>query len=249
MIKKLLTKINIKIAKLRSRFISSPAGETNYALSSFGKARGSDATIFVVGANNGIENDPFVHHAINYGWRAVLVEPNPGVFSELVRTFGKLDRVKCINSAIGSNSRTLVLYTIAFSNKRWATGLTSSSEETLTKHFHNGWVQAMCERFGDSLPADPNEWIRIIEVPCKTISQLAKETEIDTIDILAVDTEGMDAEIVNNALDAGYLPEIICFEHLHLSSEVVESLLDRCSKNSYESSRDLNNIICIKKLK
>jgi len=246
MIKRILTKVFVRFKKRQSRFIESEADKTNEVLSGFGKSRGREATVFVIGANNGVENDPYVHHALDFGWRAVLVEPNPGVFADLQRTFGSLPRVDCVNAAIGNKSTPLVLYTIAFSAKRWATGLSSASETTLRKHFASGWVQQMCERFGDVLPTDPNEWVKPIEVRCKTVRELVQEAGVQCIDVLAVDTEGMDAEIVNNALDQGYRPEVICWEHLHLSPETNGDLVRRCEDLGYEVMSDTNNIVCRK---
>ena len=186
-----------------------------------------------------------MHQAVRFGWKSILVEPNPIVFDELVARFGKMSNVTCENAAIGAQTGNLVLYKIAFSTKRWATGLTSSSKNTLKKHFENGWVQQMCAQNGETLPSNPEEWIATINVPCRTIKQLTDENGSSRIDILAVDTEGMDAEIVNNALDEGFRPAIICFEHLHLTSNDVETLLVRCKNYGYKSFRDTNNVILL----
>jgi FkbM family methyltransferase len=244
MIKSTFARLRVWLRKRYSRYSETEADATKSVLTDFGKSRGANATIFVVGANNGIENDPFVHQALKFGWSAVLIEPNPRVFSELHRVFAGLPRIKCVNAAIGKTCGSLLLYTIAFSTKRWATGLASASEETLLKHFGNGWVQAMCERFQETLPTDPAKWVRPIEVPCKTIEQVASETGLKDLDILAVDTEGMDAEIVNNALDGGYRPEVICWEHRHLSHEANTDLIHRCEALGYHVQNDTNNVVC-----
>jgi FkbM family methyltransferase len=246
MIKSTFARLRVWLRKRHSCYSETGADATNSVLTNFGKCRGADATIFVIGANNGVENDPFVHQALRFGWNAVLIEPNPGVFSELHREFAGLPRVQCVNTAIGKNPGPLLLYTIAFSTKRWATGLASASKDTLLKHFRNGWVQAMCERFQEVLPTDPAEWVRPIEVPCKTFGQVAAETGAMRIDVLAVDTEGMDAEIVNSALDEGFRPEVICWEHLHLAAKVNESLIQRCETLGYEAVSDTNNVVCHK---
>jgi FkbM family methyltransferase len=249
MIKTIFARLRVWLRKRQSRFSDTHADATANVLTNFGKFRGANATIFVIGANNGIENDPFVHQALRFGWSAVLVEPNPEVFKELQHAFAGLPRIKCVNAAIGQRSRSLMLYTIAFSAKRWATGLTSASKETVLKHFSNGWVQSMCERFQETLPKDPAEWVHPIEVPCKTIRQVAGEVEAKCIDVLAVDTEGMDAEIVNSALDDGYRPEVVCWEHLHLAAKVNESLIQRCEALGYEAVSDTNNVVCHKQRK
>ena len=243
MFKSKLKYFSIKIRKFFLNFKETSAEETNNALDRFGKTHGSNATILVVGANNGIENDPFVQQAMRFGWKSILVEPNPIVFNELVTQFGNLSNVTCVNAAVGAQAGDLVLYKVAFSTKRWATGLTSSSIATLKKHFESGWVQMMCARYGETLPANSEQWISSLTVPCKNIKQLIQENGSSSIDILAVDTEGMDAEIVNNALDEGFRPAIICFEHLHLTVNEVESLLDRSKKYGYKSFRDTNNCI------
>ncbi len=243
-LKRCLLKFVVRQKKKKSGFVEAAADASDVALANYAKERGRDVTLLLIGANNGVENDPYVHRALQYGWRAVLVEPNPSVFRELQSTFKDVEGVSCVNAAVADHAGSLILYAIAFSDKRWATGLTSSSEATLRKHFDNGWVTLMCERFGDILPEDPNQWVRSIEVHCKTVVQVALEAGVERIDVLAVDTEGMDAEIVNHALDAGCQPEIICWEHLHLPEKVNGRLVRRCEGLGYKVSRDTNNMVC-----
>jgi len=246
MIKTLVYKLTYLLRRKLSRFQETEAKKTEAVLKKLGQKKNKQVLMLVVGANNGLENDPFVFYAIKYGWRAILVEPNPSVFIQLRETFRYQPNITCINTAIGPKKKKLTLHSVAFSEKRWATGLTSASRKVLLKHFTNGWVQQMCKQFSDTIPKKKSNWVKSYTVSCKTIKNVLNENRAHGLDILAVDTEGMDAEIVKSAFAQGYRPNVVCWEHLHISLSKNQELKKQCEKMGYKISQDTNNIICCK---
>jgi ABC-type xylose transport system permease subunit len=67
------------------------------------------ATGLLVGAFNGVDNDPLRAFVVRYDLRGVLVEPQPEPFAELTRTYDGCKRVKLRRAAVGLRSGTATL--------------------------------------------------------------------------------------------------------------------------------------------
>lgn len=167
-------------------------------------ARGS--LYFVqIGANNGLRNDPLhgwiIRHAADV--HGLVVEPLPDMFEELTRTYQEYPSIVPVRTAIHNTAQSLTLYRVTPqavpSDKDWMHGIASFSREHLLNH------------------GAPPEAIVEEEVPCMTFSALMDRHPLPRMDLLQVDTEGMDMEIIR-AIDfpSDRRPAIIRCEH-HLS--------------------------------
>ena len=70
-------------------------------------------------------------------------------------------------------------------------------------------------------------------VPAITLTQALVGTGIDHPDVLLVDTEGFDAGIVHIALDAGMRPNLVQYEHKHLTNRGRRCISKRLMRNGY----------------
>jgi len=173
-----------------------------------------------IGANDGITHDPIHKFIKRDKWQAVLLEPQKDVFEKLLQPLYANDKnVTTINAALGAQDGFQNIYRIAFSNARWATGLTSFNKAVLEKAFQNGHIAKQAKKEGVKIP--PNKADQIIENKIKvvSISTLFKQYPLNKIDVLQIDTEGFDFEIIKLFDLNNITPKSIIYENSHLSNE------------------------------
>ena len=198
--------------------------------------------ILQIGANDGVLDDP-VHGAIRrHGLAALLVEPLPDVFANLVKNYADLPGVKCVNVAVGRVAGEATLYRVWPGTEGlpdWTQGLASFNEAVLIKHA--SWPGVDRSKFLSA--------IEHVTVPVQPIRDLLS-SHPDIVDymMLQIDVEGYDLEILKSAAECDFLPQIICYEHKHLSHddqiEARQLLLDQ----GYTFQSDYNDTVAIKDL-
>lgn len=75
--------------------------------------------------------------------------------------------------------------------------------------------------------------LRTLSVPVTTLDLAAKNADMEHPCILVVDTEGYDGEVVGMALDLGWRPKLLQWEHKHLSREDRRRLTRRLAREGY----------------
>ncbi len=181
-----------------------------------------DEVYFIqIGANDGLVRDPLIHFiTLNKHWKGILLEPLPDVFSkELKPLHHKRQHIHLLNAAIGKDSGNAVIYRIAFSKKRWATGLTSFKKETLLSKIEDGYVERCAHKYGDKLPEDVSRWIAEEYIQTVTFDQLLDEYKLPQLNLLQIDAEGFDGEVIRMFPFHRLKPHIISFEHEHMKME------------------------------
>jgi len=146
-------------------------------------------TVVEVGANDGIfcsNSYPFIKR----GWKGVLVEPSPLVYSTLQNFYQRNDAVTLFNLACGSSEGSLPLYMGKDGQSSYAT---LSSEQSwwynATRSDHKVDVRvARLERILDEASCPAN------------------------FDVLSVDTEGFDYEVLCGLNLDRYRPKVIMTE-------------------------------------
>lgn len=180
----------------------------------------SDFFFIQIGANDGLINDPLVHLIRKYRWKGILLEPQPIVFKEKLTPLYKNYRgILLENAAISKEKGSLPLHIVSFSNKRWATGLASFVKESLLEKIENGYIEQCAKKFGDTLPAQKEEYIKEINVPTVSFADLFSKYTVQKIDLLQIDTEGYDWEIIQLFPFEIFQPRIISFEIERLSNK------------------------------
>ena len=150
-----------------------------------------------VGAFDGQFADPLAKILQDERVTAVLVEPQKKPFESLTKRYASNSRIRLVNGVVAAKEGKATLYV--------------PSEE--------GSPQASLDashyrRFGIE-----KSNVREVEVRAYSVASLLKECGLSKINVLQLDTEGMDYQILQWFFDAGQQPEIINFESLHLSKE------------------------------
>lgn len=166
----------------------------------------SDFTFIQVGAYDGVENDPVREWVRRYRWRGILLEPQERFCQALRRNYQDQPQLKIVNKALAQHQGTRTLYRINGDREglpAWAPQLASFQRDVLLSHAE----------------AIPDIEGLIVEEPvdCVTFDSLIAEFEVRRLNLLLIDTEGFDFEIIKMIPWERIRPDIIYFEHLHLS--------------------------------
>jgi FkbM family methyltransferase len=160
------------------------------------RAWGWSVELFLdVGANNGSTTLQALIRFPNV--RVVAFEPHPATFSRLTERVGNRSDVRLVNLALGAEGgeRTMFVYDSSILNS-----LVPNAQFAV--------------RFGKT--AVP------IVVPCSTVDLFCSEHSIAQIDVLKIDTEGLDFEVLSGArtmMDRGAIRFVyVEFNDIHPSS-------------------------------
>jgi len=161
----------------------------------------ADPGFFVVqiGANDGVSYDSVRPYVLEYGWRGVLVEPQPKPFARLLKNYEGVANVSFVNAAIATTRGKLPFF---------------ANEDDLL----GGFRQSVTRR--NALAGR----VRQIEVDAITFDDLVEREQISRIDLLVIDTEGYDLQILKT-IDFGKIrPRVIRYEICNLTDgEFAES--------------------------
>jgi FkbM family methyltransferase len=181
---------------------------------------GADLFFVQVGAFDGRTGDQLHEWIARYHWRGILVEPQPRYFAELQRTYADRPDLVLKNAAIGETRGTRTLYTIRDDVEGlpwWAPQVAS---------FDRAYVES--KQLRDPAGGDV---IESVAVPCVPFEDLL--SGIERLDLLQIDTEGYDAAILAMFDFDAYRPQIVRFEHVHLSASDHDSSIERLADYGY----------------
>lgn len=185
-----------------------------------------------IGANDGKSNDPIFPLVRDLGWSGIALEPVPAVFDLLRETYVGVDRVQCINAALGHRSGTATFYTVEDSPSEVTSyrvhQLSSFNLDTILKH--EPFVPRLRER------------LREIQVRTMTFADI-REMADRPIDVVQIDTEGFDAEIVRMLDLSASGPQLIQYEHAHLGKADQSDCIDRLVRHGYRIGRTRTDTI------
>lgn len=192
------------------------------------KALPPDATVLVIGANDGILADPS-NYVWQDGWLGVFVEPNPYVVEKLKRNRAGL----VIHKAISNTPGKLHLYTMtpaaaAAYEKVGANGtaLTSISREHIESRIRKNMPDTMNTMGIENM-------IERIEVECVPVHALKVKP-----DLIQIDIEGMEEAVVPDCLDLG--AKIVLWEHQHMT-DAAKGKLEALARSKGYTTRRLRN--------
>ena len=201
------------------------------ALCSWHHVHGSKALVVQIGANDGRINDPIYEQMVTFrtATKILLIEPQDDVVDHLKKNYRFHPQATVWNGAIGSTP-SLVLYRLkqryydVFTRRylqdspsyRVPTGFTSADHDHVLRHI------------AGNLPAEitPQEAIESVVKPCARLVDVlrAAEWEEKEIDILQIDTEGMDDEAIYASNLDVLQPVIINFEYRHIRGSRLQTL-------------------------
>jgi FkbM family methyltransferase len=170
-------------------------------------ARSRDFVFVVVGAFDGVENDPISRFIRGRDCRGVLIEPQPSAFQRLRENFARFPRIELLNAAIDETSGSRVLYSVPATAgfPPWIEQIASFSPDHIRKHE----------------PQAPGLSARMVEQPIRTLSfdTLLDELRLDHIDVLQIDAEGMDGKMLGWFPFERMRPGVVHYESTHLADD------------------------------
>ena len=188
-------------------------------------------SLIQIGANDGISHDHLHKIIKKFKLESLLLEPIKKYFLDLQNNYSSYDNVRFENSALSTNNEILFLYKVDPEYfKKYGTvscGISSFYKVHLLKH---GIKKK-----------------HIIKEKVNQISfdELLRKYNINSFDLLLIDTEGYDCHIVNEFfLKVKKIRPIIIFEWSHIRYSELESTLDEIIKNNYSFFPIGDDIFC-----
>jgi FkbM family methyltransferase len=189
------------------------------------------SSLIQIGANDGISHDHLHNIIKKFKLQSLLLEPIQKYFLDLQNNYLNYDNVKLENSALSTNNEILFLYKVnpEYLNKYGTlpSGISSFYKDHLLKH-------AIKEN-------------HIIQENVNQISfvELLKKYNINTFDLLLIDTEGYDCHIINDFfIKIKKIRPIIIFEWSHIKNSEFENTLNTIINNNYSFFPIGDDIFC-----
>jgi len=181
-----------------------------------------------IGANDGVRFDTLYEKITRYDIAGIVIEPLPRYFKRLKINYEDYPKVKALNVAIHPELKKIVLHYIDVTKSGalppWSAGIGSLDPNHL-------------DCLQKKYKLDPVLWESCIvkaEVNCLTVIELIEEHEITRIDLLQIDTEGMDKVVLEAFPFHRLMPRLIKFERVHLSGEDWAFAVTLLNENGYE---------------
>jgi FkbM family methyltransferase len=172
----------------------------------------SDVFFVEIGSNDGEQHDHLRPFILERGWRGIMVEPVPYIFERLRRNYESVPGVTLENAAVAERDGEIPFYYLVDASEEerrdlpdWYDGIGSLRREGVAGHAKH-------------MP-DIEERIVREEVPALTFDSLCAKHGVDAVDLVVIDTEGYDWEILKSVDFDRWRPELIVYEHFHLSRE------------------------------
>ena len=189
-----------------------------------------DAAVVIVGANDGVTADP-TRHIWREGWRGWLIEPHPRVVTSGPGVV--------IKAAVAKQESILTLSTMSEVAARAyervganGTCLTSVNRKHIQKRLDMN-LQATCATLSEAP-------IETFSVRCAPLAVLLAEHNAPAPDLIQIDVEGMEPEVVPQAL--ALRPRVLLWEHQHTPGPALERL---AQKHGYQTTRLANDTLAV----
>lgn len=188
-----------------------------------------------VGSNDAGYGDPLRYHILHDGWRGLMIEPLPFVYSRLLDRYRGISGLQFANVAIDSEPGTRPFYHLRADDDPalppWYDQLGSFLKENVLKH----------EKFLADLP----ERLTETAVRCERFDDLCAQQGIDHFDLLHVDAEGYDFEILRSVDFRRFSPLVVLYEHRHLSDEDTSACAAMLTQAGYQLFRDIDDTLAV----
>jgi FkbM family methyltransferase len=169
-----------------------------------------EITFVQVGSNDGKTGDP-IYNFITRGnaiWKGLLIEPIPYLYEKLKTNYKDFsNRLKFENMAIDVTAGTKTLYYIRETS---SASVTPWYEQIAS--FNKTIIESQRAHITDF-----EKKFSQMEVRTETLSALLAQHNLQPVDFFHIDTEGFDYEIIKMISIKDAKPDIILFEHKHLS--------------------------------
>lgn len=213
--------------------------------------------IVQIGANDGKWGDPLFDFAQRFSDRTelLLCEPQPELVTKLRVNYRMHPGVRVFEGAIGRSNSDLRLYRVKpeywdsldapylkeAPAYRAPTGLASLNRDHLVRN-----LELLSNR-ADGSRVDPEAVIEEIPVKMSSLENLlARYPELSPVDVLVIDVEGLDHEIIFDAVGESFVPKVLFFESQHLSPHEESKLIDFLEAFGYHLLKLGGNTLAIR---
>lgn len=182
----------------------------------FQYARTRNFVAVAVGAFDGVTNDPTSQFIQRHHCRGIFVEPQPGPFKRLQGNLRSFIDVTLVNAAIDEVSGTREIFYLRSGIAdlpAWTEQLASFHREHLLKH-------------EDQVPGLSSH-IATLTVKTLSFDDLIDQYSLDSIHVLQIDAEGMDAQLLAWFPFKRMKPAILHYETDHMSPDEMQSVRQR----------------------
>jgi len=191
-----------------------------------------------IGANDGINSDPFREFIIKYNLKSILIEPNIFVFDKLKKNYQEYPNVVLENSAI--------IHDEPASSKIPFYELKSKLENDNTDY--SGFSTLDEQIIKKVQFANPNTYINILLVNCLSVTSLKEKYKIDKLSVLVIDAEGLDIILCKEFFRNNLFPNLIYIEILHQKQKDIAELISFLMLNDYLIGGNISDLIAYRKV-
>ena len=163
-----------------------------------------------VGSNDGLHNDPIRPFVLKHqDWRGIFIEPVVSLFEQLVINYNHDPRFIFENIAVGTERTKREFYYVSDDARQmpnvpgWYNQLGSFSKEHILKHCEGALAPYIISRMIETEP----------------LADLLKRHNVQKLNLLHIDTEGYDYHVLRTLDFSWFHPDVILYEHEHLSHE------------------------------
>jgi FkbM family methyltransferase len=180
---------------------------------SFSRSQQDTVRFIQIGASDGLRNDPVREFIVRDHWQGVLIEPLPEVFEMLKRNYAGRSGLSFLNAAISQEEgSSLSFWTF---KPEFLRGL--STEKRMDYLRKASFDKAHVRKF---LNAEPEDVLREIPVPCRTLTSVMNQYLPGGLDLLVIDAEGHEPHIIRSIDFAAVRPKAVFFESHHIAAEM-----------------------------
>jgi len=146
-----------------------------------------------VGAADGIRYSNSRYLIEDLGWSGLLVEPHPTFFDKIKSLYEDNNTVSVLNAAVYSKEGEMPFYVYGRDEHAQVSTLSKTFKDKVTT-IH-----------GDKFEVEPTQ-VRVVK-----LSSILEE--LDHVDFLSIDCEGVDMEVLRSNDWEKYRPSLVCVEH------------------------------------
>jgi len=192
----------------------------------------SDFFFVQIGANDGKTGDPIHKFVMKYHWNGIVVEPIKSYFEMLQKTYEGNQNLIFENAAISDVHEEKKIFRMKENVKHLPKGLQGIASFHKTTLMRHNFV----------LP-DFEKHVTEETVSCMTFKELINKHRVEKVDLLCIDTEGHEFTILKQLKTVPVRPDIIYYEHKHLSQDEKRACEKFLSDLGYVLSTKFDNTI------
>jgi FkbM family methyltransferase len=188
----------------------------------FQYARSRKFFVVVIGAYDGVENDPVSNFVRTHRCNGIFVEPQPGVFERLRQNLGRFDQLNLLNAAIDRATGEREFFRIP----PGIPGLPQWTEQLAS------FKRAHLEKHEDRAPGVSSH-IEATTVATISFDDLLRTYAVKHIDVLQIDAEGMDALLLSWFPFERIRPVVVHYEIAHMTGEELRQTRETLASLGY----------------